>query len=68
MGSSEVWAHQTKALPIRGRERVISHDSWQCSGCFRLEQFAGCALYPRETAAFSRRTPIMADIRPGVGR
>src|SRR5262249_18379518 len=29
-----------------------------CSGCFRLERFAGWALHPLESAAFSRRTPI----------
>ena len=28
-----------------------------CSGCFRLEQFAGWDLHPLESAAFSRRTP-----------
>ena len=28
-----------------------------CSGCFRLERFAGWALHPLESAAFSRRTP-----------
>ena len=35
-----------------------------CSGCFRLERFAGWALHPLESAAFSRRTPF-PDIRPG---
>ena len=29
-----------------------------CSGCFRLEHFAGRGLHPLESAAFSRRTPI----------
>ena len=28
-----------------------------CSGCFRLEQFAGWAFHPLESAAFARRTP-----------
>src|SRR6202021_1418760 len=28
-----------------------------CSGCFRLERFAGWGLHPLESAAFSRRTP-----------
>src|SRR5215475_6519881 len=28
-----------------------------CSGCFRLERFAGWDLHPLESAAFSRRTP-----------
>jgi hypothetical protein len=32
-----------------------------CSGCFRLERFAGWASHPLESAAFSRRTP-KADI------
>lgn len=29
-----------------------------CSGCFRLEHFAGWGLHPLESAAFARRTPI----------
>jgi len=28
-----------------------------CSGCFRLERFAGWGLHPLESAAFARRTP-----------
>jgi len=28
-----------------------------CSGCFRLERFAGWDLHPLESAALSRRTP-----------
>jgi len=28
-----------------------------CSGCFRLEQFAGWGLHPLESAALARRTP-----------
>ena len=34
-----------------------------CSGCFRLERFAGWGLHPLESAAFSRRTqiPVIAD-------
>jgi hypothetical protein len=28
-----------------------------CSGCFRLDHFAGWGLHPLESAAFSRRTP-----------
>jgi hypothetical protein len=28
-----------------------------CSGCFRLERFAGWVLHPLESAALSRRTP-----------
>ena len=28
-----------------------------CSGCFRLEQFAGWGFHPLESAAFARRTP-----------
>src|SRR5215470_14713377 len=43
-----------------------------CSGCFRLERFAGWALHPLESAAFSRRTPKAAISRalpePGVWR
>ena len=31
-----------------------------CSGCFRLEHFAGRGLHPLESAAFSRRTPTAA--------
>jgi hypothetical protein len=31
-----------------------------CSGCFRLEQFAGWGLHPLENAAFARRTPSTA--------
>jgi hypothetical protein len=29
-----------------------------CSGCFRLEHFAGWGLHPLESAAFARRTPF----------
>jgi hypothetical protein len=36
-----------------------------CSGCFRLERFAGWGLHPLESAAFSRRTPL-ADIGAGI--
>jgi hypothetical protein len=28
-----------------------------CSGCFRLEHFAGWDSHPLESAAFARRTP-----------
>ena len=28
-----------------------------CSGCFRLEHFAGWGFHPLESAAFARRTP-----------
>ena len=28
-----------------------------CSGCFRLEHFAGWDLHPQKSAAFARRTP-----------
>jgi hypothetical protein len=28
-----------------------------CSGCFRMERFAGWGLHPLESAALSRRTP-----------
>jgi hypothetical protein len=31
-----------------------------CSGCFRLEHFAGWGFHPLESAAFSRRTPSTA--------
>jgi hypothetical protein len=31
-----------------------------CSDCFRLERIAGWALHLLESAAFSRRTPILA--------
>ena len=31
-----------------------------CSGCFRLERFAGWDLHPLESAALSRRTPVPA--------
>ena len=30
-----------------------------CSGCIRLEHFAGWGLHPLESAAFARRTPIV---------
>src|SRR4029077_10235428 len=30
-----------------------------CSGCFRLERIAGWGLHPLESAALSRRTPIV---------
>jgi len=32
-----------------------------CSGCFRLEHFAGWDSHPLESAAFSRRTPEAAS-------
>ena len=34
-----------------------------CSGCFRLEHFAGWGFHPLESAAFARRTPT-PDIYP----
>ena len=38
-----------------------------CSGCFRLEHFAGWDLHPLESAALARRTPI-ADLRSAPKR
>ena len=40
-----------------------------CSGCFRLEHFAGWGFHPLESAAFARRTPELPfDIPDQVTR
>src|SRR6516165_1028101 len=39
-----------------------------CSDCFRLEQIAGWASHPLESAAFSRRTPKPAVPEQFLGR
>src|SRR5580704_10541228 len=38
-----------------------------CSGCFRLERFAGWGLHPLESAALARRTreAVVADLGGG---
>jgi hypothetical protein len=38
-----------------------------CSGCFRLEHFAGWALHPLESAALARRTPVAGISVTGEG-
>ena len=59
-----------RSLTLRPAHSRCHQDSWpairrlqpfrylhSCSGCFRLEQFAGWAFHPLESAAFARRTP-----------
>jgi hypothetical protein len=76
-GAARVWSALLGSSWSLGPQREKLLTQWSsykpfrclhdCSGCFRLERFAGWALHPLESAAFSRRT-LEADISRPHGK